>query len=158
MNMTEVGNKLKALSKSRYMLLGLLVGAVLLLFSGTGRDSEQEPAATAEEPAFSLEEQEKRLETALSTVAGVGEVSVMLALESGMERELAQDGEETLVVSAGSGTQKAVELRYVYPRYLGAVVICSGAASSRVRLDVTEAVSAVTGLSSDRIIVIQMKS
>lgn len=37
----------------------------------------------------------------------------------------------------------------------GAVVVCDGAADAQVRLDVTEAVSAYTGLGSDRIRVMQ---
>ena len=39
--------------------------------------------------------------------------------------------------------------------YLGAVVVCQGAGSGGVRLAVTEAVAALTGLPADRITVVQ---
>lgn len=39
----------------------------------------------------------------------------------------------------------------------GAVVVCEGAGSAEVRLCITRAVSAYTGLSSDKIAVIKMK-
>jgi len=39
--------------------------------------------------------------------------------------------------------------------YQGAVVVCQGADSSAVRLAVTEAVAALTGLSTEKITVVQ---
>ena len=41
---------------------------------------------------------------------------------------------------------------------IGAVVVCQGAGSSGVRLAVTEAVAALTGLPADRITVVQWNS
>ena len=41
--------------------------------------------------------------------------------------------------------------------YLGAVVVCDGADSAAVQLRVMQAVSALTGLGSDKISVIKMK-
>ena len=48
--------------------------------------------------------------------------------------------------------------RETYPVYLGAVVVCQGAGSGGVRLAVTEAVAALTGLPADRITVVQWDS
>ena len=48
--------------------------------------------------------------------------------------------------------------RETYPVYLGAVVVCQGAGSGGVRLAVTEAVAALTGLPADRITVVQWNS
>lgn len=39
----------------------------------------------------------------------------------------------------------------------GAVIVCEGASSAQVRLDVTNAVSSYTGLGSDKITVMKMK-
>ena len=39
----------------------------------------------------------------------------------------------------------------------GAVVVCDGADSARLRLEITQAVSALTGLSSDKIAVVKRK-
>ena len=43
----------------------------------------------------------------------------------------------------------------VYPRFVGALVVCEGGGSAGVRLAVTQAVSALTALPSDKITVLQ---
>ena len=82
------------------------------------------------------------------------------------ERELAEDTDadergqrrETGTLGRGSGTQDVVVTRERYPSYQGAVVVCEGAGDAAVRLALTEAVSALTGLSADRISIVQWKS
>jgi len=43
------------------------------------------------------------------------------------------------------------------PEYRGALVVCEGAASAAVRLEVTQAVAALTGIGTDHIVVSKMK-
>lgn len=50
-----------------------------------------------------------------------------------------------------------VLLRQDRDGFRGAVVVCDGAGSARVSLEIVRAVSAYTGLGSDRIIVLEMK-
>ncbi len=88
-------------------------------------------------------------------MAGAGKTRVVLALRSSARRELAEEDGEAVIVSQGSGKQAAVELRYLYPEYRGALVVCQGAADPQVRLAVTEAVRALTGLGTDRITVLR---
>ena len=109
------------------------------------------------------EDLERRMEAALSRVEGAGEVSVVLTLRSGTRQVLAQDissaraGEEeteertTVVVSAGSGREEAVALQQIYPQFQGALVVCAGGDDPAVQLKLVEAVSALTGLGSDKI-------
>lgn len=161
MKTDEIGRKMSALLKNKYLICALLVGAILLLLPGSSKDGAQrqnETKTELETPEFSLIEQETRLKELLSDVDGVGGVSVMLSLKSGVSRELAESGEEILVIGSGSGIQNTVSLSYFYPEYQGAVVICDGAGNAKVRLAVTEAVMAVTGLGSDKITVIKMRS
>ena len=152
----QIAEKLKS---GKYALLVLLVGAGLLLLprcSGS-RDS---PAVQTPEPAgirapdFDLAAQEAKLSAAVSSVAGAGKTQVVLALRSSASRELAAEDGEAVIVSQGSGKQAAVELRYDYPEYRGALVVCQGAADPQVRLAVTEAVRALTGLGADKITVL----
>lgn len=101
---------------------------------------------------------------------GVGRVQVMLTLKNGSSLELAEDADSTerdgetraqrepVTLNRGSGYQDVVVTRETYPVYLGAVVVCQGAGSSAVRLAVTEAVAALTGLPADRITVVQWNS
>lgn len=148
------------LLKYKYLIIVLIFGLILILLptANTGTDSGQEQVQEQTQPQdFSLADQEARLENLLSQISGVGNVSVLLSLTGGVEREYAVSEEEILVVSSGSGTQNAVEVRTVYPEYLGAVIVCEGASSPQVRLEVTQAVSAFTGLGSDKITVTKMK-
>ena len=80
--------------------------------------------------------------------------------DSGSRRVLAQDREQdrdgggsvsTVTVGRGSGTQEVVPLQTLAPEFRGALVVCPGGGDARVRLMLTQAVSALTGLGTDRI-------
>ena len=134
-------------------------------------------AAPAEDTAldntsFSLAENEKRLASILSQIEGAGRVEVMLTVTGSTERVIAEDvsrtetrqqdslerteDRETVVLGSGSD-QNVVELKLNYPKYTGAVVVADGAGSAQVRLEIVSAVSAATGLASDRISVSKME-
>ena len=146
----------------KYALLVVLVGVVLMGLPILG-GGEAEPDQPEGEVAFETEELEERLEEALSRMDGVGAVEVVLTLRSGPIQVLAQDSQSTyrsdqsqssqstVVVSGGSGVQEPVVIQQLSPQYQGALVICSGGNDPAVRLQVVEAVAALTGLGSDRI-------
>ncbi|MDR0952524.1 MAG: stage III sporulation protein AG [Oscillospiraceae bacterium] len=148
--------RFSGLLKNKYALIVLAAGLVLLLLpwgSGTSKTSEQTPEVQAEEAGFSIEEQETRLSEQLSRISGAGEASVLLSVEGGVYRELAQSGEDTLVLDSDSG-EKIVETYYINPKYTGAVIVCPGAGSSSVRLEIMRAVQAFTALGTDKIVVL----
>ena len=140
----------------------------MLLPGGT---AEAEPAAgSPDAEAFDRGAVQEEMENILRAIDGVGELRLMLTVDSGTKRELAQDTtaersgsedmkrkSETVVVGTGSGTQEVVVTNRVYPRYVGAFVVCEGGGSAGVRLAVTQAVSALTALPSDKITVLQGK-
>ena len=157
----------KRWDRYKYAALVALSGAGLLLWPGGERNSGgglpigQEKAEPPELQA--------QLEDILSTVSGVGQVRVLLTVESDGERQLAQDMEleysgptaspedysrrsETVLVKGGSGAEP-VTVRQTYPTYRGALVVCQGGGSAEVRLAVTGAVAALTGLPTDRVTV-----
>ena len=157
------------LKKYRFAALVALAGVVLMLLPGK-KDSMPD-AETAERETFSLEETEKRMAEVLGTINGVGRVRIMLTLRSGSTLRLAEDStisdstggqtkqeKQVLTVNRGSGRQEVVVTQQLYPTYQGAVVVCEGAGSSTVRLAVVNAVSVLTGLSSDKISVVKWKS
>lgn len=154
----HVKELLKQFLSSKYLIVLALVGAILILLP-TGSTQKNKPASAQDiaPPEFSLEAQEEKIKEAVESIDGVGKVRVILSLKGGVARDIAFEDNTALVVSAGSGTQRAVETRYLYPEYQGAVVICEGGELSRVRLDVTQAVSSLTGLSSNKITVTKMK-
>ena len=56
-----------------------------------------------------------------------------------------------MVVSRGSGGQEAVAVQEVSPEYQGALLVCPGGGDPTVRLQLTQAVAALTGLGADKI-------
>ena len=160
------------LKKYRLAALVVLLGVVLMLLP-TGGSKAQTSGDSGELPGevFSLEETEQRMAEVLGTIDGVGRVRIMLTLRAGSTLRLAEDSslsdstggqtkqeKQVLTVNRGSGRQEVVVTQQLYPTYQGAVVVCEGAGSSSVRLAVVNAVSVLTGLSSDRISVVKWKS
>lgn len=146
-------------AKYKYVLIILLAGLILLLLPTGSRakaDTVQAQTAAAQTQSQTIEAEEQRLTQLLQQIRGAGQVQVLLSYRCSAERELATDdaGEPT-IISAGGGAQAAVELKTVSPQYLGAVVVCDGADSPQVQLTVTQAVAQFTGLSTDRISVLQ---
>ena len=147
--------------KYSYVLLIAAVGIVLLLLPTGGRDSpEEETPAQEEGVSFDLDAFEEKLERALSQIEGAGTTRVVLTLSGGSRQVLARnqerdgnggDSNTVVTVGKGSGSQEVVPLQTVAPEFRGALIVCPGGGNASVRLKLIEAVSAVTGLGSDRI-------
>ena len=138
------------------VLLVLAVGLALLLWpqgSDGGAEAQAQPETSASE--FQVEALEQRLAAALSQIQGVGEATVVLTLESGARQVLATDqkgeDQETVVVSAGSGQQQAVTVQQISPKFQGALVVCEGGGDPKIKLQVLQAVEALTGLNANQI-------
>ena len=128
----------KLLERYKYVLLVLLAGLLLLLLPGTGEGSAQ--AGGTDPPAGETRDVK-------------GSTRQVLAQDVATSRAGA-DSEESrsaVVVSRGSGQEEAVALQRLYPAFQGALVVCPGGGEPEVRLALTEAVSALTGLGSDKI-------
>lgn len=157
----------RVLGKYKFVALILCLGVVLMLLpTGGGKNAQMTVESPPEDSdqTFDLEDLERRMESALSEINGVGEVTVVLTLRSSGEEVLAQDtsegnssDRETVIVSTGSGTEEAVSVKTIYPEFQGALVVCQGADNASVKLEVLKAVSAITGLSSDQISICQRK-
>lgn len=162
--LTQGKKTLKALGRYKYVLLVIVAGLLLLLLPDSKKTTQSsESLSVSREEDFSVEALEEKLENTLSEIDGAGQVLVMLTVESGMKRVLAQDGSveqddstaqretETVVVSTGSGTQDVVLVQQIYPQFQGALVVATGGGDPAVRLKLTEAVAALTGLGADKI-------
>ena len=142
-----------------------MAGAVLLLWPGGKVVKNTASSAQAAE----ARDLETEMEEILSKIAGVGQVQVMLTEDADGEKQLAQDTElsysgstkapedysrsSEVVLADSGGEDTVVVTRQQYPTYRGALVVCQGGDQADVRLAVTEAVAALTGLSSDRVTV-----
>lgn len=152
----------QGLSKYKYVLLVAAVGVLLLLLP-SGEEKKEEPGQAVQTDLFQLNAMEEKLEQVLSQVEGAGRVTVALTLREGPRQVLAQDGSAregdrevqrelvTVVLSKGGGSQEAVSLQQLGPVFRGAVVVSEGAEDPRIRLALSDAVSALTGLGADKI-------
>ena len=155
------------LKKYKYVIAILVVGIFLMcLPQGNSSVSTQAPTLAVSEPAVDTQ---SALEEILSQVAGAGKVKVLLTIGEG-ERVLYQVDEstttaqenntrktETVITTDSDRAQNGLIQQINPPVYLGAVVVCQGADSAAVRLAITEAVQAATGLRADQITVLKMK-
>lgn len=153
--------------KYKYIVLIALVGVVLLLWPSGDAAAPEKPPAETDSPAETSETLQREMEEVLSKISGVGEVRLLLTMESDGERQLARDISVSYRgsydapedYSRSSETVKAdgedgiVVTTRRYATYRGALVVCQGADRAEVRLAVTQAVMALTGLSADRVTV-----
>lgn len=152
--------------KYKFVLLVIIIGVVLLLLpSFDGEETREAPAVqtAVSSDDFSVETMERRLEETLSRIEGAGEVDVVLTVRSGARQILAQDGKtterdgevdstiSTVVISGEDRGEETVALQQLSPQYQGALVVCPGGDDPAVRLRLSEAISALTGLGTDKI-------
>lgn len=161
LQMPEMG-KLKAqLKRFQYVGLVLLLGVLLLAFPLTSekeaKTTDQKEQQAAEE--VDVETLERRLQAIITQIDGVGQADVLVTLSAGSRQILAADekvGESTtetetvLTKDSGSG-QSAVTVQTIYPTYQGVLVVCDGGGDPTVKLQVLNALKALTGLSSEQI-------
>lgn len=167
MDWLKVTEKLRSsVVKYRYALIVLSVGIILMLWPGKS-ESQTQPVPTSEELTESTGITQE-LSQILEQIRGVGKVRIMLTVAAGemmiyQYDEDLQKGEtgsvktETVIVTDGQRNEKGLIRQVNPPEYRGAIVVCQGGDQPSVCLAVVDAVSKVTGLSSDRISVLKMK-
>ena len=142
------------IGKYRYAVLVLLIGLVLILIPSKSQDTQPEPLTS--EPA-AKQDICQELEQILANVEGVGKVQLMLAVQSGENTVYISDEDGVVIITDSNRAQSGLVERVEREEYRGAIVVCQGADSPSVRLNVIEAVSRATGLSTDKITVLKMK-
>ncbi len=150
----------------KFVLIVIAAGLVLLaLPSGEDRSGmEKTEGLSGAEEDFSVGALEEKLCKILSQIEGAGKVSVMLTVKSGTERILATDletsesGDEAdrtaeIVVLSNDDGEEVVLIGQNYPTFQGALVVCPGGDDPQIQLQITRALSALTGLGAGRITV-----
>ncbi len=152
------------LKKNRYAALIILLGLLLLVwpFGGSGNETQSEKAVSDQRVSgyeYNLTSLEEKLTKVLSQIQGAGKTEVVLTLSTTGSVELAknktsEDGSvetSVVIVKNGSNQEDVVEVEQQYPAFLGALVVCEGGGDAQVKLEMLQAVKALTGLSSDQI-------
>ena len=153
--------------KYKYAILILGIGIALMLIPGTGKNVKTE---TKDIPDViqSVSVQDE-LESILKLIHGAGNVKVLLKESCGVETIYQVDEEvsindsstnrkvDTIIISDQDRKEGGLIKQINPPKYLGAIVLCQGADDPSIKLAITNAVSKITGLGSDKIAVLKMK-
>ena len=108
---------------------------------------------------------ENKLSNVLSKISGVGDVNVIITLESGFSYEYATDTETKTTTSGGTQTSittqtiiyvkdQPVIVSEIYPVVKGVVVVAEGAEKTKVKLDILSAVETILEVDRDKITIL----
>ena len=163
-------------ARYKYFLAVIAVGVLLLLSAKVPASEPAKEEGTQTEAAFDLQTFQQSVADSLAQIEGAGRVEVLLSLEAGEESVYASDVSQSSqstggssdstsetyqstmsILSDGSYGETPVLIKSKYPTFRGAVILCEGADSDTVRLQIVQAVSALCGISSDHISISKLK-
>lgn len=155
--------------RSILMLMGTL--GVFLILTGNlfPSSTKKNPAACSSSNSPSLseysEQLENRLNELLCRIDGAGKIQVAVTLESSPQTVYALDEKtesanreqqkEHIILNQQDGQDALVEMTWE-PEIRGVAVVCQGADDVKVRAQITEMVSVLTGVSTNRISIAKM--
>lgn len=162
--------------KYKYFIAVILAGVIMMIFTFSPQtDQKQQETDDAAAQTFDLSTFQRTVAESLSKIDGAGRVEVLLSLESGEESVYASDVNKSSqttggdsdsssesyqssmsILSDGSYGEAPVLIKSNYPTFRGAVVLCDGADSDAVRLQIVQAISALCGISSDHVSISKM--
>lgn len=193
MGSQKLMQKLKNMKKDQWLIIilaGVLLFVIVLPTGGTKKTKEKTKTETqqrtvgeeaSEEGAEAYETYlEKRLETLLSKMEGVGKIQVMVTLEDNGEQVLEKDEKESRTNTeegSGESARKATEVNLEYatifveengnktpyiiqvknPKVKGVVVVCEGGGNSSVAQNISKAIGALFSIETHKIMVMKME-
>lgn len=177
---TKLLEKISAKGKYNVFVAIGVVGILLIMFS----DFNFSPDAAEKKTEISLKEYRQELEKEITgllmEIDGVGDVKVMVTLETGLENiyvqqqrttsdtQTNQENEavkqseqstfenEVVIVSGQNGDEPLIE-KIIQPAVQGVAVVCSGADDITVVSAVTNSVAVVLNIPTNRICVTKMR-
>ncbi len=201
----ETGEKRKKLKKEQWFIIVLCGVLLVILAMPSGKKSggqtisdysqntfvpaestKEETKTESDYEEISLEEytesMENKLEEALSDMAGVGEVKVVITMASSTEKIVekeqpinrsntaetdSQGGSrnvnmvemgDTTVYSTQSGESIPYVVKVMQPKVEGVMVVAQGAGKGSVNKNITEVIQALFGIEAHKIKVVKMKT
>ena len=142
-----------------WLLIGGIALGLLLLFVGSNaKDTEKSTTITEKEESLQelatyKAELEKELETLCSAVSGVGQVDVMVRLESGNSIIYASDGSGKPSTVGSGSTQTPLYSTIHTPRIAGVGIVCRGGNDPTIQQKLISLVSTTLDISSSRVFV-----
>lgn len=132
---SEFFSKLKSVRHIELMAIGLVVVLALTVYFSCASCADEQTTNAVPANADYCTAMQIRLENVVSQIDGVGNASIVI------------NWDKSVPSSAFASSQSE------NPKATGAVIVCDGGNSTKVKLDVTYAVSTLLGLSIENIIV-----
>ena len=162
--------KVKSNKKLQFLLLGLLIAVILLVYfayfiketdDNATNTSGQVLDTTTEEYVNSLE---TKLANVLSDIEGAGKVSVAITVASGFAYEYAYEetSKDSLSTTTSSSNlilvdDKPVVVSQTYPTIAGVLVVAEGGESLKVKLDILQSIQTLLDVANDKITILDGK-
>ena len=181
----KILEKRKMTGKEMTIVL-ILIGIIFAVLTiPTKKNSEEEPLPVLQDESIqtsreAYEEQlEERLETILSQIEGVGQVEVMITMESSTKEVIEKDfateqnyneaggsvqgdssikKEETTVYADTDEGNIPYVVQEIYPQVEGVLVVAEGGDDSCVNLAITDAIQALFGIDVHKIKIVKMNT
>lgn len=162
---STVKKMLDFIKKYKYAVVVLIIGICLMGIPQKKEGTEVQILPEKEDTS----DISVRLEQILSGIQGAGKVKVFVTVSEGeqvlyqTDTDIALQGESkterstTILITDAERNESGLEKQRIGPKYQGAIIVCQGADQSSIKLAITDAVSKVTGLKTDKICVLKMK-
>lgn len=171
--------KLNLKNKNKNLIIILLAAGVALIFFSTYISNNNSNKSNLKEKANSATSEyseedyknnlQENLKDTISKINGVGNIKVMVTMESSAQKEYATekkvntengsnkttDKTETayIKVKDSDGSEHAISLTEYAPKVRGVVIICDGGDQPYIKEKVTDVVVAAVGVSSSHVCV-----
>ena len=160
---TEFLVRLKADKKAMITVILGLTGILLIALSELPSVSSRNNTDNIKKDDYSESDLCRDVEKLISQDKGAGDVSVMLTYETKGERIFAKDSENEhsdnnkirtsdkyIILDSGQGEDGLI-IKEVYPEIRGVAVVCTGGADPQVRREISDLLSALFDIRSNRI-------
>lgn len=163
--------KLKNIKHIEFIIISIFLVILAIIFFSSNTDSKKnETSISGFDIAQYAQILEKRLSVVLSEINGAGRVTVMITLDGGMSYEYATESEEvttsssitsgtnskttkseSVVIVTQNGKSSPLVVKEIYPGIAGVVVVCSGAGSVAVKLDIINAITTLLDVDDSKV-------
>lgn len=153
--MTKLIQRLKGLKHKEIIIAVVAIVVMLIIyFSSFGGSSvKKEDSVTTSD--YCLAKQQE-IAAVISQMEGAGNASVVINWASSVEIIPAQNVTEngnTLSSSVVLASGEPIILKEIYPRAIGALIVCEGGSDARVKVNIIMAVATLLDLQADKILV-----
>lgn len=156
--------KLKSDRKTRIFMIVVILSIIVVFMFFCLKNENGDQEQTYDEVGLYVSGLEDRLEKTLSEIDGVGKVSVVITVSSGMETVLAVkktetekngviEREETPILVNG----KTVTVTEKYPEITGVLIVCEGAGNIITLSRIQNAVTSVLGVQLNKVEILARK-